>query len=124
MLLKTVLSIFQHAVNDFMSLQDPFLAYDKPPFHPEAIMARKRVLSRQEKLMINIIRWRRYTKSLFGIDEVAKSLLVNCILPVARSGWEVGGEVYIRRVSIISTEILYIPVINFPSRSLNSCQMN
>lgn len=99
MILKTVLSIFQQAVNDFMSLQDPFLAQSNPPFHPEAIPARKRVLARQEKLMNNIIRWRRYTKSLFGIDEVAKSLLINCILPVARSGWEVGGEEYIRRVS-------------------------
>lgn len=99
MILKTVLSIFQNAANEFMSLQDPFLAQSNPPFHPEAIPARKRVLARQEKLMNNIIRWRKYTKSLFGIDEVVKSLLINCILPVARSGWEVGGELCIRRVS-------------------------
>jgi GC-rich sequence DNA-binding factor len=99
MVLKTVLTIFQHAVNDIMSLQDPFLAQNNPPFHPEGIPARKRVLARQEKLMINIIRWRRYTKSPFGIDEVAKSLLVNCILPVARSGWEVGGEECMRRIA-------------------------
>lgn len=103
MILKTVLSIFQNAANEFMSLQDPFLAQSNPPFHPEAIPARKRVLARQEKLMNNIIRWRKYTKSLFGIDEVAKSLLINCILPVARSGWEVGGELCIRRVSFFST---------------------
>jgi GC-rich sequence DNA-binding factor len=97
--LKKVLSVFQNAVKDFMSLQEPFLARDNPPFHPEAIPARKRVLARQKKLIINIIRWRKYTKSLFGIDEVTKSFLVDCILPVARSGWDVGGEECIRRVS-------------------------
>ncbi|SRR6266852_1982301 len=99
MFLKNVLSVFQNAVNDFMSLQEPFIAQDNPPFHPEAIPARKRVLARQKKLMINIIRWRKYTKSLFGIDDVANSFLVDCILPVARSGWDVGGEESIRRVS-------------------------
>jgi GC-rich sequence DNA-binding factor len=99
MFLKTVLNVFQNAVNDFMSLQGPFLAKDNPPFHPDAIPARKRVLARQKKLIVNIIRWRKYTKSLFGIDEVAKSFLVDCILPVARSGWDVGGEECIRRVS-------------------------
>ncbi|KAI0283947.1 nineteen complex-related protein 2-domain-containing protein [Russula aff. rugulosa BPL654] len=99
MFLKTVLNVFQNAVNDFMSLQGPFLAKDNPPFHPDAILARKRVLARQKKLIVNIIRWRKYTKSLFGIDEVAKSFLVDCILPVARSGWDVGGEECIRRVA-------------------------
>ena len=99
MVLKSVFSTYQDTVNDFISLQDPFLALDNPPFHPEAIMARRRLLARQEKLMTNIIRWRRYTGSLFGIDEIAKDLLLKCILPVARSGWEVGGEVYVRRVS-------------------------
>jgi GC-rich sequence DNA-binding factor len=99
MFLKSIFSIFQDAVNDFISLQDPFLELDNPPFHPEAIVARRRLLVRQEKLLINIIRWRKYTGSLFGIDEVAKNLLLNCILPIAKSGWEVGGEVCIRRVS-------------------------
>lgn len=99
MFLKTALSVFQNAVNDFMSLQEPFLAQDNPPFHPEAVPARKRVLARQKKLIINIIRWRKYTKSLFDIDEVANSFLVDCILPVARSGWDVGGEVCINRIA-------------------------
>ena len=61
-------------------------------------MSRRRLLARQEKLMINIVRWRRYTGSLFGVDEAVEHLLLNCILPVARSGWEVGGEVCVRRV--------------------------
>lgn len=99
MFLNTVLNVFQNAVNDFMSSQGPFLAKDNPPFHPEAIPARKRVLARRKKLINNIIRWRKYTKSLFGIDEVAKSFLVDCILPVAKSGWDVGGEECIRSVS-------------------------
>lgn len=98
MLLKSVFSIFQDAVNGFISSQDPFFRVDNPPFHPEAIVARLRLLARQEKLMINIVRWRRYTGSLFGVDEAVENLLLNCILPVARSGWEVGGEVCVRRV--------------------------
>jgi GC-rich sequence DNA-binding factor len=104
MFLKSVLGIFQDALNDISSLQDPFLALDKPPFHPEAIPARKRLLVRQEKLMTNIICLRRYTGSLFGIDEIVENLLLNCILPVARTGWDVGGEVSIRRVRNLPTE--------------------
>ncbi|KAI0304447.1 GCFC-domain-containing protein [Multifurca ochricompacta] len=96
---KIIYGIFQDAVNDMMSCQDPFLAQDKPPFHPEAISARRRLLARQGKLMTNILQWRRHTNSMFGIDEIVKSLLVNCMLPVAKTGWEVGGEVCIRRVA-------------------------
>ena len=48
--------------------------------------------------MTNILRWRRYTNSLFGIDEVVKNLLVKCVLPIAKTGWEVGGQVYVHRV--------------------------
>lgn len=98
MLLKSVSSLFRDAVNDLISSQDPFLRVDNPPFNPEAIVARRRQLARQEKLMINIVRWRRYTGSLFGVDEVVEHLLLNCILPVARSGWEVGGEDCVRGV--------------------------
>jgi GC-rich sequence DNA-binding factor len=98
MFLKAVLGVFQNTVDGLRSSQDPFLALNKPPFHPGAIAARKRLLSRQEKLMTSIISWRRYTNSLFGIDEVVKNLLVNCILPLAMSGWEVGGEECVHRV--------------------------
>ncbi|KAI9465519.1 GCFC-domain-containing protein [Lactarius psammicola] len=98
-LFKTVLIVFQDAVNDLTSLQEPFLAADSAPFHPGAIAARSRQLAHQEKLMTNILRWRKYTNSLFGIDEVAKNLLTNCILPIAKTGWEVGGQVHIHRIS-------------------------
>jgi len=98
MFLKSVSGIFQDAVNDSISSQAPFLALDNPPFHPEGIAARRRLLSRQGKLMINIIRWRGQTDALFDIDEVVKNLLLNCILPVAKSGWEVGGEQCVRRI--------------------------
>jgi len=111
-------------MNDISSLQDPFLALDSPPFHPEAIAARMRLLGRQEKLMTNIIRWRRYTGSLFGIDEVAKNLLLYCILPVARTGWDVGGEICVRRVRFLLTENIVCQLTNCPSRSLNACRMN
>ncbi|KAI9443190.1 GCFC-domain-containing protein [Lactarius indigo] len=90
--------IVLYAVNDLISLQEPFLATDGAPFHPGAIAARTRLLAHQEKLMTNILRWRRYSNSLFGIDEVTRSLLVNCILPIAKTGWEVGGQVYVHRI--------------------------
>jgi len=82
-----------------MSSRAPFLALDNQQtiFPSEAIKARRRLLARQEKLTINIIRWRKYTASVFGINSVVKNLLMNCIGPVA-SGWEVGGKVCIRRV--------------------------
>ncbi|KAH9042156.1 nineteen complex-related protein 2-domain-containing protein [Lactarius pseudohatsudake] len=67
---------------------EPFLATDSAPFHPGAIAARSRLLAHQEKLMSNILRWRKYSNSL-GIDEVARNLLVNCILPIAKTGWEI-----------------------------------
>ncbi|KAF8262278.1 GCFC-domain-containing protein [Lactarius quietus] len=98
-LFKTVLSIFQDAVNDLASLQEPFLASDSAPFHPGAIAARTRLLAHEEKLMTNILRWRKYTNSLFGIDEVVKNLLVECVLPIAKTGWEVGGQVYVHRIT-------------------------
>src|SRR6266404_3623827 len=103
-LFKTVLIVFQDAVNDLTSIQESFLTSDSAPFHPGAIAARSRLLAHQEKLVTNILRWRRYTKSLFGIDEVAKNLLVNGILPVARTGWEVGGQVYVQRVRFFAND--------------------
>ena len=48
--------------------------------------------------MTNILLWRKYTNSLFGIDEVVKNLLVKYILPIAKTGWEVGGQVYVYKV--------------------------
>ncbi|KAH9080570.1 GCFC-domain-containing protein [Lactarius deliciosus] len=98
-LFNTVLIVFQDAVNDLTSLQEPFLATDSAPFHPGAIAARSRLLAHQEKLMSNILRWRKYSNLLFGIDEVARNLLVNCILPIAKTGWEVGGQEHVHRIS-------------------------
>jgi GC-rich sequence DNA-binding factor len=80
-------------------LQEPYLTSDSAPFHPGAIAARNRRLAHQEKLITNILRWRRYTSSVFGIDEVLKNLLVRCVLPIAKTGWEVGGQGYVHRVS-------------------------
>jgi len=97
-LFKTVLIAFQHALNDLASLQEPFLASDIAPFHPGAIAARNRLLAHQEKLITNILRWRKYTNSFFGMDEVVRNLLVKYILPIAKTGWEVGGQVYIHKI--------------------------
>ncbi|KAI0260998.1 hypothetical protein BC834DRAFT_897632 [Gloeopeniophorella convolvens] len=62
--------LFKNAVSDMKASQDPYLALTHPPF-----------------------------RSLFGVDDVVKSLLLDCILPVANSGWEVGGEESIHRVA-------------------------
>ncbi|KAI0269805.1 nineteen complex-related protein 2-domain-containing protein [Gloeopeniophorella convolvens] len=99
MLFKSILGVFQGAVSDTKASQDPYLALTHPPFRPDAIASRRRLLRRQEKLMANIVRLRRYQDSLFGVDDVVKSLLLECILPVANSGWEVGGEESIHRVA-------------------------
>lgn len=86
-------------MNDLASLQEPFLGSDSAPFHPGAIAARSRRLAHQEKLMTNILRWRKYTSSVVGLDEVLKNLLVKCVLPIAKTGWEVGGQDSVHRVS-------------------------
>ena len=62
--------------------------------------------------------------SLFGIDEVAKDLLLNCILPVARTGWDVGGEDSVRGVGFLLTENIVCQLINYSFRSFNACRMN
>jgi GC-rich sequence DNA-binding factor len=95
-------------VNDLVSLQEPYLALDSVPFHPEAIAARSRRLAHQEKLITNILRWRRHTSSVFGIDEVLKNLLVKCVLPIAKTGWEVGGQGYVHRVSFFEKMTDYV----------------
>lgn len=98
MFLKSALAPFRTAVTDMENALAPFLALNQPRFDPEAIPARRRVLTRQRKLLSNILRWRKYTGDLFGIGQLATRLVENCVLPVAESGWEVGGEECVQKV--------------------------
>ena len=68
-------------------------------FNPEAIPGRRRFLSRRVKLLRNVLRWRKYTGEGFGLDLLIGKLVEGCILSVAESGWDVGGEEISRMVS-------------------------
>ncbi|EGN98478.1 hypothetical protein SERLA73DRAFT_123779 [Serpula lacrymans var. lacrymans S7.3] len=92
MILKSVYTVFESAVIATESLLAPFIAQNRPAFDPEAVPARQRFLSRRIKLLEAIVRWRKYTREKFGIGELCAKLVRNCILPVAESGWQVGGE--------------------------------
>jgi GC-rich sequence DNA-binding factor len=98
MLLKSVQISFQKALNETDGLVSKYMILNDPRFDPETIPARRRFLARRIKLLQNIIRWRKYTGEKFGIGELSTKLLTNCILPVAESGWDVGGEEYIHKV--------------------------
>ena len=98
MLLKSVYTVFSNAVETSVATLVPYLSLNQPLFDPEAIPARKRYLARRRKLLNNILRWRKYTGERFGIGLLVTQLLNDCMLPVAESGWEVGGEECMKKV--------------------------
>jgi len=71
-------------------------------FDPESISARQRYLRRIAKLAHNILKWRRYTKERDGLGLIVTGLVGGALLPLARSGWEAGGEEAIREVRIVA----------------------
>jgi GC-rich sequence DNA-binding factor len=99
MLLKSVFAVFQRATSAAESTLASYLALNSPRFDPEAIPARRRYLNRCSKLVTNVMRWRKYTGERFGIGMLITRFSTDCMLPVAESGWEVGGEDSIRKVS-------------------------
>ena len=92
---------FQAAVVETESLLARYKIAQKsvPAFNPEAIPGRRRFLSRRVKLLRNILRWRKYTGERFGLGMLISRLTEGCILEVAESGWDVGGEEISRIVS-------------------------
>ena len=102
MLLKCVFAVFQTAVKAVESTLANYLALNKPRFDPEAIPARRRYLTRQYKLLQNILRWRKYASDVYGLGLLVSGLVGDCIFPVAEGGWEVGGEEVMQKVSIPS----------------------
>ncbi|EPQ51044.1 GCFC-domain-containing protein [Gloeophyllum trabeum ATCC 11539] len=105
-LLKSVFQLFSGAVTDMEALVAPYLAQSVPRFDPEAIPARRRILARQMKLLRNILRWRKYTSGKFGIGELGTRLVRDSMLPIAESGWEVGGEEAVRKIADIMPDEL------------------
>lgn len=93
--------VFAQEVEATHALLLPYLPLNRPPFNPEAIPARQRFLHRRIKLAQNIVRWRKYTQERFGIGGLVSRLLMQDFMPVAESGWEVGGEECARKVSLI-----------------------
>ncbi|KAI0322031.1 nineteen complex-related protein 2-domain-containing protein [Amylostereum chailletii] len=97
---KAVVTAFQAASRDSITLQKPYLALNMPQFNPESIPARRRLLMRHRKLLSNLLQWRRHSGALYGIDEIIANHVKECLLPIANSGWEVGGEDHMREVSV------------------------
>lgn len=110
-LLKAVCACFQRAVTEWEALTQQYLAQNNPSFDPEAIPARRRVLSRQRKLLTGLLTWRKYTGERFGLGVSAEKLVRDCMLPLAETGWEVGGESIMRTVgSMLPKELVPSPL--------------
>jgi GC-rich sequence DNA-binding factor len=95
------MEMFQIAVSDAEQLlkKHNFTAKGRSSFDPEAIPARRRFLARHVKLLRNLLRWRRFMGDQFGVGLVITRLVDNCILDVAESGWDIGGEEVAKNVS-------------------------
>ncbi|KAF9263422.1 hypothetical protein L218DRAFT_980230 [Marasmius fiardii PR-910] len=70
-----------------------------PAFDPESVPSRQRYLSRQIKLLTNLLKWRKSTGERFGLGQLVTRLVDNVIVVVADTGWEVGGADVVQTVS-------------------------
>lgn len=99
MILKCVHAVFDSDTSNAEELLTPFVKLNQPPFDPEAAPARQRLLTRVIKLLENMLQWRKYAGDKdAAINGLCVRLVNNCILPIAESGWEVGGEGKVRQV--------------------------
>ncbi|KAI0647843.1 GCFC-domain-containing protein [Trametes meyenii] len=100
MLLKSAYMVFSAAVSASEATLAPFLALNQPPrFDPAAIPARRRVLARRHKLLRTLLQWRRYAGDAYGLGQLAARLVTGSMLPIAETGWDVGGEEIMRKVA-------------------------
>jgi len=99
-LLKSVVKAFGTAITETESLVAKYTSPSHPvtSFDPEAIPARQRFLARRVKLLMNLLRWRKYTGEKFGEGLLVERLVEGCLLGVAEGGWEIGGEGVVRKV--------------------------
>lgn len=93
--------IFQNAVTDTENLISKYDSVIKGPsqFNPEAIPARRRFMARRVKLLQNLLKWRKFTGEQHGIGLLIGQLVDGCVLNIAESGWDVGGEEVAKSVS-------------------------
>jgi GC-rich sequence DNA-binding factor len=94
--------VFANKVSTTESLLAPYLSLNHPPFNPESILAHRHFPARRTELGQNIVQQRQYTGEQFGIGELATRLVIRCIAPIAEGGWDVGEEVYARKVCLIA----------------------
>ncbi|KAL7280100.1 hypothetical protein ACG7TL_006515 [Trametes sanguinea] len=107
LVLKAVHTVFAAAVAATETSLAPFLELNQPRFDPAAIPARRRFLTRRYKLLRNLLQWRRYAGDRYGLGVLATRLVTSSMLPVAETGWEVGGEEIMRKVAqSLPTELL------------------
>ncbi|PPQ85156.1 hypothetical protein CVT25_004163 [Psilocybe cyanescens] len=100
LVLRSVFNTFQNAVSE---IRESVIKYTRlhqslPGFNPDSITSRRRFLNHCVKLLKNLLRWRKYAGGRFGLDAVVNQLVEDCIVIVARTGWEVGGEDVARKV--------------------------
>lgn len=90
---------FQNAITDTETSLTKFKSVQPlPSFNPDSVPSRRRFLCRRVKLLRNLLRWRKYTGKRLGLDVLVGRLVDVCILEVAQSGWDVGGEDISRQV--------------------------
>jgi len=119
MILKSVFSVFERSVSASESLIAPFVALNCPVFDPDAIAARRRLLCHASKFLNTLIQWRKYTGEKLGIADLCIRHMNNVVLPIAESGWEVGGEEITREmIAIMPYEV--IRALKAPLNSLAS----
>ncbi|KAI0081642.1 hypothetical protein K474DRAFT_1656446 [Panus rudis PR-1116 ss-1] len=109
LIFKAAFTAFHKALSSTEATLQPYLQLNQPKFDPEAIPARRRYLSRQRKLLNNIIRWRKFAGEKYGIGKLVSDFITNVVLPVAETGWDVGGEEIARKIVDITPAEL-IPV--------------
>ena len=102
MLLKSVLNVFKKSIEVTGETLTPYLQLNSPTFNPQAIPARRRYLTRRNKLLNCLLVWRKHIGGKLGINEMIVSHVSNNMLPVAETGWEVGGEEIMRKVCALS----------------------
>ncbi|KDR82497.1 hypothetical protein GALMADRAFT_134104 [Galerina marginata CBS 339.88] len=100
MLLKSVVTLFEIAITELEASVTKYTGIHQslPGFNPDAIPSRRRALNRHVKLLKNLLRWRKYAKERFGLGMLVTRLVERCILVVAETGWDVGGEDVARMV--------------------------
>ncbi|KAG7098864.1 hypothetical protein E1B28_000767 [Marasmius oreades] len=93
---ETVISEIEEQLSRYTSTAS---ARPTPPFDPESVPSRQRYLTRQLKLLTNLLKWRKSTGERFGLGRSVTRLVDNVIIIVADSGWEVGGADVVQTVS-------------------------